>query len=74
MNKYHVTYYYLATGMEGIADEKDYGIIEAKNCDDAIDIVANKILPVDEMYGPNNSWSSRDFMKGCLSAKIQVEA
>lgn len=29
MNKYHVTYWYLATGQEGIPYEEDFGIIEA---------------------------------------------
>jgi len=36
MPRYHVTYYYLATGMEGIADERDYGEIDAATPDDAI--------------------------------------
>lgn len=29
--KYHVQEYYLATGMEGIPYEKDYGFFEAEN-------------------------------------------
>jgi|WetSurSiteA1Bulk_404760.scaffolds.fasta_scaffold347448_1 hypothetical protein len=29
MKKYHVTFFYLATGMEGIPDERDFGIIIA---------------------------------------------
>ena len=37
MSKYHVTYYYLATGMEGQADTHDYGIIEANSEDEAMD-------------------------------------
>jgi hypothetical protein len=36
MNKYRVTYYYLATGMEGRADTADYGIIEANTSEEAI--------------------------------------
>ena len=45
MNKYHVTYSYLATGMEGVADERDYGIIEANGKEDALEIVALKRNP-----------------------------
>ena len=37
MKKYHVTYYYLATGMEGRADTDDFGIIEANSEDEAIE-------------------------------------
>lgn len=43
MNKYHVSYYYLATGMEGHADTKDYGIIEANSKQEALDYVVNNI-------------------------------
>lgn len=35
MNKYHVTYWYLASGQEGIPYEKDYGIIEATSAENA---------------------------------------
>lgn len=38
--KYHVTYYYLATGMEGNADVRDYGIIYADNEKNAREKVA----------------------------------
>jgi len=43
MKKYHVRYYYLATGMEGRADTNDYGIIEAKSELDAKEYVVNNI-------------------------------
>ena len=36
---YHVTYFYLASGMEGVADERDYGIINATCEEEAMDIV-----------------------------------
>lgn len=36
MHTYHITYYYLATGMEGRADTADYGTIEAWSADEAI--------------------------------------
>lgn len=67
--KYHVTYYYLATGMEGIPYTRDFGIISASSENDAKSKIALLEYPKDEMYGPNNAWSSRDFLKGCLTAK-----
>ena len=36
MKRYHVTYYYLATGMEGRADTADYGLVEAASAQEAI--------------------------------------
>ncbi len=42
MKEYHVTFYYLATGMEGIPSTKDYGIVEAHSAQEAIDIVCVK--------------------------------
>lgn len=57
MRKYHVKYYYLATGMEGVADEKDFGMIEAESEKDAMEYVAKYIdkerfkdYPGDECY------------------------
>lgn len=35
MNKYHVTYWYLASGQEGIPYEHDYGIIEGATAEEA---------------------------------------
>ena len=69
MKKYRVTYFYLATGMEGMADEEDYGIVEADSGDEAVNKVVLKKFPTDIMYGPNNTYSTRDFFKGCLSTK-----
>lgn len=37
---YHVTYYYLATGMEGRADTYDYGVVYANSKEEAIKKVA----------------------------------
>lgn len=45
MNIYHVTYYYLATGMEGHADTADYGLVEASSAEDASNIVGKRISP-----------------------------
>ncbi len=70
MSQFHVRYYYLATGMEGYADEEDYGIIEADNREEAIKMVAHQKYPIDIMYGPNDTYSTRDFFLGCLSAEI----
>ena len=67
--KYRVTYFYLATGMEGVADERDYGEVEASSSDEALNVVAEREIPVDEMYGPNKTYSSRQFFRGCLTAE-----
>lgn len=57
LDEYHVTYYYLATGMEGIADIRDYGVISASSPEDA----CNQIAVREE---PNHvAW-----MLSCLSA------
>ena len=45
MKKYHVTYYYLATGMEGRADTQDYGIIYASSKEEAISKVGYRRDP-----------------------------
>jgi len=66
MNIYRVEYYYLATGMEGNADERSYGTVNANTEEEAADKIAKQEYPIDKMYGPNDSWSTRDFFKGCL--------
>lgn len=53
-NLYHVTYYYLATGMEGHADEKDYGYWWADSEEEARELASN----------------GDSFVKGCLWAKL----
>lgn len=67
--KFHVTYYYLATGMEGRANERDYGIVAAPTANEAIEQIIDQEYPKDEMYGPNDSYSTRDWMRSCLRAK-----
>jgi hypothetical protein len=69
LTKFHVNYFYHATGMELGPDEKDYGIVEAKDEDDAILQVGMREYPEDIMYGPNDSYSTREFFIGCLNAK-----
>jgi hypothetical protein len=67
---YHVTYFYLASGMEGEAEKRDCGIVKAKSKDEAKNAVALREFPTDEFYGPNSSFSSREFFKGCLTASL----
>jgi hypothetical protein len=67
--KYHVTYFYLASGMEGDPDTEDFGIIEAESEDEAKNKIAHLKYPEDIMYGLNKERSTRDFFKAFLSAK-----
>ncbi len=61
MKRWKMTYYYLATGMEGHADIRDYGIVEAKSSDEACEICAKQRNP----GRPDlERWDI-----GCLSAK-----
>lgn len=62
MYTFHVTYYYLATGMEGHADTRDYGTVIAESVDDAI----NKTII--HNY-PRMSKSDAAWMKTCLTAR-----
>jgi hypothetical protein len=70
MNRYTVTYFYLATGMEGIPDIVDHGIVEANSPEEAKDIVALREFPEDIMYGPNNTYSTRGWFRTALTAKL----
>lgn len=45
MKKYHVTYFYLATGMEGYADTKDHGYWEANSEQEAIEACGKSLYP-----------------------------
>ena len=45
MNLYHVTYYYLATGMDGRADDRDHGYVTASSAADACRIVGDRTYP-----------------------------
>lgn len=66
MNRYHVTFYYLATGMEGRPLTDNYGVVLASSEDAAKEYILNT-------YHPNNSANDRAFIKGCLTAK-RIEA
>ena len=60
MKQYHVEYSYLATGMEGRADYRDYGIVSANSSKEAIRIVAERVNP---------DRHTMEFMLGCLTAR-----
>ncbi len=45
MNTYHVTYFYLATGMEGHADTADHGYWEANSEQEAIEKCGKALYP-----------------------------
>jgi len=62
MNAYHVTYYYLATGMEGHADSRDYGFIVAESEEAA----KNKAILQNHRRMPTTDAA---WLKGCLTAK-----
>jgi hypothetical protein len=62
MYPYHVTYFYLATGMEGHADTRDYGIFYANSEDEA----KNKaIIRNHHRMSPSDA----AWLKNCLTAK-----
>lgn len=58
---FHVTYFYLATGMEGKADARDLGIVESFSPEEAIAKIAKQEYPTSEI--------GRRWFKGCLTAK-----
>lgn len=61
MNKYSLTYYYLATGMEGVADKYDIGIYEGNTEQEAIDNYINTL----EYDNP----LTKRFVRSCINAK-----
>jgi hypothetical protein len=68
IKQWHVRYRYLATGMEGRADQEDHGTVEAATAEEAKDIMSMRQYPTDIMYGPGNSYSTRQFFRDCLTA------
>lgn len=62
MALYHVTYYYLATGMEGHAQREDFGVVEADSPEAAVTKVIDGYFFMMEQ-------STKDFVRGCLSAR-----
>lgn len=63
MYPYHVTFFYLATGMEGHADTRDYGIFYANSEDEAKDKAINQ--NGGRMFD-RSTWA---WTKSCLTAK-----
>lgn len=62
MPYYDISYYYLATGMEGRADKRDYGTWYGSTKDEAMSLAIESVDgPVDE---PTKSW-----IKDCLTAR-----
>lgn len=49
MHTYHVTYYYNATGMDGVADTRDYGYVQATSKEEAIEKVGRQIAPFERI-------------------------
>jgi hypothetical protein len=62
MRQFHVTFYYLASGMEGRADVQDYGIVYANNETEAKRKAAEGRHP--DMSPQDINWTM-----GCLTAK-----
>ena len=60
MTQYHVTYRYLATGMEGRPDERDYGVIEAESAEAAKMGIAQRVA---------ESLRDQQFVASCLRAE-----
>jgi hypothetical protein len=60
LKNFRVKYYYLASGMDGVADEKDYGIVYATTAQVAKELIAQK---------HSKNAAEHKWMLGCLSAK-----
>lgn len=67
MKRFHVTYYFLATGMEGRADTKDYGYFDAPDANNA------KWQCVARESG-DYSQMAKNWFFGCLTATEVVLA
>lgn len=50
LKAFHVTYYYLATGMEGQATEQDFGIVKAVSAKHACEIIAEQTSSNEEGF------------------------
>lgn len=76
MQKFHVTYYYCATGMEGRADVDDFGIVEADSANQAKKKVAHMeaIRMVSENPYGSSFQTHFDWMMGCLDAQLVKES
>lgn len=61
MGRYRVKYYYLATGLEGRADQRSYGIVEAESTEAAIDLIMEREFG--HLTGIDQQW-----LRSCLTA------
>lgn len=67
--EYRVKYYYSDSGMEGRADEKDYGVWCAETPEEAIDMAIKNEYPEDKVDYPGGYRRSLwDWMRGCMTA------
>lgn len=67
MNTYHVTYFYLATGMEGRANTADHGYWEADSAKEAIEKCGKSLHPkadkLTQTWGLSAEIVRRDYSK-----------
>lgn len=75
MQKFHVTYYYCAQGMEGRADVDDYGVVEANSANSAKKKVAHEEALKATIKTLDNEKYRRifDWMMGCLDATLVTD-
>jgi len=66
MKTYHVTYHYLASGMEGKADTRDFGHVAAESELDALEYIVNNVDTKRKKYSLEKDRSYRHWG---LSAK-----
>lgn len=62
-SEYEVTFFYLATGMNGNPLSKNYGIVKADSCEEAVNVIMERECDY-------SSKSDRQFFRGCLTAKL----
>jgi hypothetical protein len=71
MNKYHVTYWYLASGQEGVPYTDDYGIIESDSPENAkLKAVESHLQPLRDKYPDYSEDVIIHIAKDGLSAKL----
>lgn len=61
--QYHVTYFYLATGMEGVPDTRDLGIVSARSEEDARRKAAEDMTP-------SGDKATIEWTMGCLTTRM----
>jgi len=61
MRRFRVTLFYLASGMEGVPDKRDFGVFVAESKESALDMAM-------DLHFPDVSASEKPFIQGALSA------